>query len=94
MKGYKRLDKGDIIDFEIGNGNNGREQAVNVTPILTLRMVEKALKKEKLCLEIAEDNYGTYYRVVDANNVIQAGEQGMSLIEVAAFAGFDVTGLE
>ena len=93
MKGYKRLDKGDIIDFEIGKGNNGREQAVNVTPILTLRMVEKALKKEKLCLEIAEDNYGTYYRVVDANNVIQAGEQGMSLIEIAAYAGLDVEGL-
>ena len=92
--GRKQLSEDDIVEFEIGNGNNGREQAVNVTPILTLRMVEKALKKEKLCLEIAEDNYGTYYRVVDANNVIQAGEQGMSLIEVAAFAGFDVTGLE
>ncbi len=94
MKGYKRLDKGDIIDFEIGKGTNDREQAVNVTPILTLRMVEKELKKEKLCLEIAEDDYGTYYRVVDVNNVIQTGEQGLSLIEVAAFAGIDVSGLE
>ena len=92
MKGYKRLDKDDIVDFEIGNGNNGREQAVNVTPILTLKMVEQALKKEKLYLQIAEDDYGTYYRVV-ANNVIQAGENGMSLSEVAAFAGFDVEGL-
>lgn len=82
MKGYKRLDKGDIIEFEIGNGNNGREQAVNVTPILTLRMVEKALKKEKLYLEIADDDCGTYYRVVDANNVVQTGEQGMSLEEI------------
>ena len=52
------------------------------------------MKKEKLCLEIAEDNYGTYYRVVDANNVVQTGEQGMNLIEVAAFAGIDVSGLE
>lgn len=92
--GRKQLSEEDIVEFEIGNGNNGREQAVNVTPILTLRMVEKALKKEKLYLEIADDDCGTYYRVVDEDNVIQAGEQGMSLIEVAAYAGFDVTGLE
>ena len=83
MKGYKRLDKGDIIDFEIGNGNNGREQAVNVTPILTLRMVEKALKKEKLYLQTMKNALGEKaYMVVDANNVIQVGEQGMSLEEI------------
>lgn len=95
MKGYKRLDRGDIVDFEIGNGNNGREQAVNVTPILTLRMVEKALKKEKLYLKTTKNALGyRAFMVVDEDNVIQVGEQGMSLIEVAAYAGFDVTGLE
>lgn len=94
MKGFKRLDQNDIVDFEIETDKNGREQAVNVTPILTLKMVEKELKKEKLYLQIAEDDYGTYYRVVDVNNVIQTGEQGLSLIEVAAYAGIDTEGLE
>lgn len=94
MQGFKRLDTDDIVDFEVGIGKNGREQAVNVIPILTLKMVEKELKKEKLYLQIAEDDYGTYYRVVDANNVIQTDEQWMSLIEVASYVGLDVTGLE
>ncbi len=31
--------------------------------------------------------------VVNENNVIQAGENGMSFLEVAAFAGFDTEGL-
>lgn len=83
MKGYKKLDKGDIVDFEIGKGTNDREQAVNVTPILTLRMVEKALKKEKLYLQTMKNALGEKaYMVVDANNVIQVGEQGMSLEEI------------
>ena len=81
--GRKQLSEDDIIDFEIGNGNNGREQAVNVTPILTLRMVEKALKKEKLYLQTMKNALGEKaYMVVDANNVIQVGEQGMSLEEI------------
>lgn len=29
----KQLSENDIVEFEIGNGNNGREQAVNVTVI-------------------------------------------------------------
>lgn len=83
MKGYKRLDKGDIVDFEIGTDKNGREQAVNVTPILTLKMVEKELKKEKLYLQTMKNALGEKaYMVVDANNVIQVGEQGMSLEEI------------
>ena len=32
---YKSLDTDDIVDFEVGADKNGREQAVNVTPILT-----------------------------------------------------------
>ena len=92
---YKSLDTDDIVDFEVGTDKNGREQAVNVTPILTLKMVENELKKEKLYLQTMKNALGErVYMVVDANNVIQAGEQGMSLVEVAAYSGLNVTGLE
>lgn len=92
---YKSLDTDDIVGFEVGTDKNGREQAVNVTPILTLKMVENELKKEKLYLQTMKGAMGNKaYMVVDANNVIQAGENGISLIEVATYAGFDVAGLE
>ena len=89
------LDKNDIVDFEIGKGTNDREQAVNVQPLLTRSMVRHALKKENLQLKILNEASGNRaYMVVDANNVIQTGEQGLSLIEVAAYAGIDTEGLE
>ena len=52
MDGYKHLSTDDIVDFEVGIGKNGREQALNVQPILTVKMVEDALKKENLYLQI------------------------------------------
>ena len=33
MDGFRYLDEGDIVDFEIGTGNDGREQAVNVVTV-------------------------------------------------------------
>ena len=93
--GRKQLSESDIVEFEIGNGTTGREQAVNVTPILTMMMVENALKEENLYLQTMKDAHGVKkYLVVDANNVIQTGEQGLSLIEVAAYAGIDTEGLK
>lgn len=41
MDGRKSLHKNDIVEFEIGEGTDGRKQAVNVQPILTLQMIEK-----------------------------------------------------
>ena len=94
-EGYRYLDADDFVDFEVGVGKNGREQAVNVQPVLTRRMVEKALKKENLILKPFRNTLGLdRYLVVDANNVIQTDEQGMSLIEVAAYAGIDVEGIK
>lgn len=64
-------------------------------PILTVRMVENALKEENLHLQTVKDAYGVKkYLVVDGNNAIQTSEQGMSLVEIAAYAGIDVEGLE
>lgn len=95
MKGHKQLSEGNIVEFEIGNGKNGRERAVNVQPILTRKMVENALKEENLFLQTMKDAHGVKkYLVVDGNNAIQTSEQGMTLVEVAAFAGIDVEGLE
>lgn len=94
MDGFRTLDEGDIVDFEIGAGNDGREQAVNVTPILTMRMIEDSLKEENLHIGYMKDAYGVKkYQVVDQNNVLQSSEQGMSFLELAAYAGFDTEGL-
>ena len=94
MDGFRYLNEGDIVDFEIGTGNDGREQALNVIPILTMKMVEDALKEENLYVSNVTNALGIKgYLVVDANNVIQSYEQGMSFLELAAFAGIDVSGL-
>lgn len=95
MDGYKHLSTDDIVDFEVGIGKNGLEQALNVTPVLTIKMVEDALKKENLYLQISEDDRGVcLYRVVDENDILQTDEHGMTFVEVAAYAGIDVSGLE
>ena len=58
-------------------------------------MVEEALKKDDLFLSPYKNALGLdKYLVVDSNNILQTDEQGMSLIEVAAYAGIDVEGLE
>ena len=95
MDGRKHLSKGDIVDFEIGNGTTGREQAVNVRPILTMQMIEKALKDEGLRVKQIIDQYGLkQYIVINSDDMMQSPEYGMSLVELAAFAGIDVEGLE
>lgn len=94
MDGFRHLNKGDIVEFEIGTGNNGREQAINVQPVITRKMVEDVLKEDNLYLGINEDSNGVEtFAVMDANNVLQSSEQGMSLLEVAAYVGIDVEGI-
>ena len=91
---YKALDQNDIVEFEIGTDKNNREQAINVTPILTKKMIERELKKEKLYLQGMKNALGERaYMVVDEDNVVQAGEQGMSLSEVATYSGLEVEDL-
>lgn len=94
MDGFRYLNKDDIVNFEIGAGNNDREQAVNVQPILTMKMIEDSLKEENLYIQTMKDGYGvTKYQVVNENKIQQVGEQGMSFLELAAYAGFDTDGL-
>ena len=40
MEGFRKLDEGDIVNFEVGLGGNGKEQALNVNPVLTLQMIK------------------------------------------------------
>lgn len=95
MDGHKQLSENDIVDFEIGNGTTGKEQAVNVQPILTMQMIEKALKDEGLRVKQITDQYGLkQYIVINSDDMMQSPEYGMDLVELAAFAGIDVEGLE
>ena len=95
MDGFKTIIEGDVVEYEIGEGTTGREQAVNVTPILTVKNIIASLKKENLMLKTITDSYGVKkYLVVNADNVLQTDENGMTLVETAAYAGIDVEGLE
>lgn len=104
MDKFRYLNEDDIVNYEIGTGNNGKEQAVNVKPILTMKMIEDSLKEENLYAKVIKADKNAVkmntlgmkkgYMVVNENNVIQAGENGMSFLELAAFAGFDTEGLQ
>lgn len=91
MDRFRYLDEDDIVNFDVGIGNDGRQQAINVTPILTMRMIKDSLKEDNLHIVTMEDAYGvTMYQVSDQNNVLQFSEQGMSFLELAEYAGFEV----
>ena len=94
MDKFKTLNENDIVNFELGSGKDGREQAVNVIPVLTMKMVKDSLKEENLSVKTMKDAHKvTKYLVVDANDVLQTSEQGIDFLNLAAFAGFDTEGL-
>jgi CspA family cold shock protein len=33
MEGYKKLDEGDVVEFEVEDGKDGRKQAANVVKV-------------------------------------------------------------
>lgn len=87
MQGRKVLHTDDIVGFEVGIGSNGKEQAVNVTPIVTIKMIEKALKEDNLYIRTMKDSHGVKkYLVVNVDNVIQSSEGGMTFSELADYA--------
>lgn len=91
MKGFRKLDECDIVDFEVGIGGNGKEQALNVNPVLTLQMIRQALRKDDLyVIEINKGDCNEGYAAVDQNDIIQTGSNGMSFLNLAKYAGFDV----
>ena len=91
MDKFRYLNEDDIVNFELGTGKDGREQAVNVIPVLTRKMVEDVLKKDNLHIQTMNDGYGvTKYIVINELDVIQTDEKGMTLVEVAEYAGFEI----
>lgn len=93
MDGFKSLHEDDMVTYELGlgAGKGSREQAINVKPILTMKMIEDSLKEDNLHIETMKDGYGvTKYQVVDGNNVLQTDENGMSFMELAAYANFEI----
>lgn len=93
MEGRKNLYEGDVVEFEIGEGSNGREQAVNVTPIITLSMVVHELAKKGLHTMRIRDDKGLHgWYIVDVTDK-PIVDKKMSLIELAAYVGIDIEGL-
>ena len=93
MDGFKSLHEDDMVEYELGTGagKDSREQAINVKPILTRKMIEDSLKEDNLHIETVKDTYGvTKYQVVDGNNVLQTDENGMSFMELATYANFEI----
>ena len=91
MNGFKALNKDNLVEYEILDGTNGRKQAINVKTILTRKMIEDSLEEDGLHVKNMKDVFGNRaYMVVDQNNVIQAGEQGMSFLELAKYVGFEL----
>lgn len=89
MEGFKNLDDGDIVKYEIGEGSTGRKQAVNVTPIVTRSMVVHELAKEGLHIMRIRDDKGIHgWYVVDKgdNPVV---DKEMNLVDLAAYVGID-----
>lgn len=94
MEGFRYLCEGDIVDFDVTPGEDGRNLAVNVVPVLTMKMVKDSLKEENLYVKTMKDAYKvTKYLVVDNKDVLQTNEQGIDFLNLAAFAGFDTEGL-
>lgn len=87
----RNLSEEDIVSFEVGIGTNGKKQALHVQPILTYKMVKRALKDEGYHIKPIKDQYNiNKYIVINSDNVVQTDEHGMTFEELASYAGFSV----
>ena len=80
MDGFRFLDQGDHVEFDIRSEEKG-QVAVDIVPVLTLGMMKDKAAKEHVYLKSA--GVGTHgWMLVDRNNFILVGEHGMSLTEL------------
>lgn len=91
MKGFRTLHADDIVSFEVSDPDeNSRIHAIDVQPVLTLSMVIRELKKDKLHIIRNEDNKNVHeWYVVDKLDRPVA-DKAMDLMELAEFAGFKI----
>jgi len=90
MKGYKSLDNGDIVSFELNKDENNRICAVSVQPVLTLAMVLNELKNSNLHVMRIKDDKGVHgWYIVDKENrpVI---DKEMDLVELGEYVGYKI----
>lgn len=88
---YKVLDTDDIVSFDVATDDKGREQAINVNPLVTRKWIKRALERDKLyVIEINKGDCNEGYAVVDQNNILQTGNNGLSFEDLAKYAGFDI----
>lgn len=91
MDGFRYLNEDDIVNFELGSGNDGREQAINVKPILTRKMVGDSLKEREVRVIETKGECGeTKYIVLNQYDAIISDENGMTFLELAEYAGFEI----
>lgn len=80
MEGFRTLDAGDVVEFDIRSEERGLA-AVDIVPVLTFQMMKDKAAKEHVYLK--EAGVGTHgWFITDRNNFILAGEHGMSLGEL------------
>ena len=88
MDGFRTLHEDDMVEFELSPESKNREQeAINVIPVFTLKMIEKALEKDNLYVKPIINEFGEKgYMVVDQNNVPKTSDYGMTFDELSAYA--------
>lgn len=92
MDGFKELEENDVVSFELGAGNDGREQAVNVTPIVTMKMIKSALMENGCDVRVgkSKSTKEKRYYVHDKDDALQTNEDGMTFAELASYAEIPV----
>lgn len=82
MEGFRYLEPGDIVEYSAEVNEKGT-YAVEVVPVLTVKMMREKARKDHMHLEWFKDAYGVQkWLVVDEGGIIQTSEQGMSLEEL------------
>ena len=91
MENYRYFNEGDIVNFHVVVGGDGRKRAIHVKPVVTLQMVADVLENNGLHLQAIKNNSKEKkYLVIDKSNNLQTDEKGISLVEVAEYAGFEI----
>lgn len=93
MEGFKCLYSNDIVSFDLKEGSRGIH-AINVTPLLTTKMIADALSEYDQFLRPVHVDGCTKYMIVNENNVIQSYAGVMTLLETAKYAELDVSEID
>lgn len=93
--GFRVLNEGDIVECDIETNDKGEKRAVNISVIVSIRAINEVLKERNLYIRTiknTQDEYGLKkYEVAHRKtNQSQTTKDGMTLLEVAAYAEMPV----